>query len=125
MKKLEKRLFESSSKGSDGEESDKESNCSEDSDDERIKKMESSFGPMSVEHIQSLIANTIKAQLGEGSHKTHLYTKSYTKRNDVLLMLHEYQPPKFNQFDGKGNPNSTSLTLLKRAVMLVLREIGR
>ena len=40
MKKLEKRLFESSSKGSDGEESDKESNRSEDSDDERMKKKE-------------------------------------------------------------------------------------
>ena len=49
MKKLEKRVFESSSNGLDGEESDKESNCSEDSDDERIKKKESSLGSMSIE----------------------------------------------------------------------------
>jgi len=61
VKKLEKRLFESSSKGLDGEESDKESNRSEDFDDKRIKKKESSLGSMSVEHIQSLIANAVKA----------------------------------------------------------------
>ena len=61
MKKLEKRLFESSSKGSDGEESDKESNRSEDSDDECMKKKESSLGLISVEQIQSLIMNAVKA----------------------------------------------------------------
>ena len=44
MKKLEKWLFESSSKGSDGEESKR----SEDSDDERMKKKESSLASMSV-----------------------------------------------------------------------------
>ena len=51
MKKLEKRLFESSSKGSDGEQFDKESNRSEDSDDERIKKKESSLASMSIEPV--------------------------------------------------------------------------
>jgi len=34
----------------------------------------------------------------------HLYTKPYTKRIDALCIPHGYQPPKFNQFDGKGNP---------------------
>ena len=61
MKKLEKRLFESSTKGSDSEESDMESNRSEDSNDKHIKKKESSVGSMSIEQIQSLIANTVKA----------------------------------------------------------------
>jgi len=96
MKKLEKRPFESSSKGSDGQESDKESNRSEDSDDEHIKKKESSLASMSIEHIQSLIANVVKAQLGGRPRKMHLYTKPYTKRIDVLRMPHGYQPPKFN-----------------------------
>jgi len=59
---------------------------------------------MSVELIQNLIANAVKAQLGGESHKTHLYTKPYTKRIDALCMPHGYQPPKFNQFDGKDNP---------------------
>jgi len=59
---------------------------------------------MSVEQIQSLITNAVKAQLGEGSRKTNLYTKPHTKRIDLLRMPHGYQLPKFNQFDGKGNP---------------------
>jgi len=45
-----------------------------------------SLGSMSVEQIQSLIANAVKAQLGEKSCKTHLYTKPYTKRIDALRM---------------------------------------
>jgi len=63
-----------------------------------------SLGSMSIEQIHSLIANAVKAQLGGGSYKTHLYTKPYTKRIDALSMPCGYQPPKFNQFDGKGNP---------------------
>jgi len=59
---------------------------------------------MSVEQIQSLNANAVKAQLGEESCKTHVYTKPYTKRIDALRMPRSYQPPKFNQFHGKGNP---------------------
>jgi len=50
MKKLEKRPSNFSTKGLDGKESDKEPNCSEEFDDEHLKK-ESSLGSMSVEHI--------------------------------------------------------------------------
>ena len=63
-----------------------------------------SSGSMTIEQIQDLIANAVKVQLGEGSRRTHLYTKPYTKRVDALRMPHGYQPPKFQQFDGKGNP---------------------
>jgi len=45
----------------DGEESDKESNRSKDFDDEQIKKKKSSLGSMSIEQIQSLIVNVVKA----------------------------------------------------------------
>jgi len=48
-----------------------------------------------VEQIQDLIANAVKAQLGEGTRKTHLYTMPYTKRVDVLCIPHGYQPLKF------------------------------
>jgi len=51
-----------------------------------------------------LIANAVKAQLGGGVRKTHLNTKAGIKRVDVLCILHGYQPPKFQQFDGKGSP---------------------
>ena len=104
MKKLEKKSSEDSNKGLGAEDSNKESNHIEESDDEHKARKDSSLGSMSVEQIQSLIANAVKTQLGGGSHKTHLYTKPYTKRIDALRMPHGYQPPKFNQFDGKGNP---------------------
>jgi len=104
MKLLEKKSSEASNKDSDEEDPDKESNRAEESDDERKVRKDRSLGSMSVEQIQSLIANVIKAQLGGVSHKTHLYTKPYTKRIDTLRMPHGYQPPKFNHFDGKGNP---------------------
>ena len=103
-KKLEKKFSEASNKGSGAEDSDKESHHSEESDNDRKAKKDCSLSSMSVEQIQSLIANAVKAQLGGGSHKTHLYTKPYTKRIDALRMPHGYQPPKFNKFDGKGNP---------------------
>jgi len=59
---------------------------------------------MTCEQIQELIANAVKTQLGISSRKSHLYIKPYTKRIDALRMSYGYQPPKFNQFDGKGNP---------------------
>jgi len=51
-----------------------------------------------------LITNAVKAQLEGGGRKTHLYAKSYTKRVHALYMRCGYQPPKFQQFDAKGNP---------------------
>ena len=59
---------------------------------------------MTIEQIQDLMANAVKAQLGEGSRRTLLYTKPYTKMVDALRMPHGYQPTKLQQFDGKGNP---------------------
>jgi len=59
---------------------------------------------MTIEQIQDLIANTVKPQLGLGVRKTHLYPKPYIKRVDALYILCGYQPPKLQQFDGKGNP---------------------
>jgi len=59
---------------------------------------------MTMEQIKDLIANAVRAQLGEGSRRTLLYTKSYTKRVDALRMPYGYQHSKFQQFDGKDNP---------------------
>jgi len=87
---LIKKSSEASSKGSGAEYSDKESNHSEESDDKRKAKKDHSLGSMFVEQIQNLIANVVKAQLEGGSHKTHLYTRPYTKRIDALRMPHGY-----------------------------------
>ncbi|KAA0059770.1 retrotransposon gag protein [Cucumis melo var. makuwa] len=51
-----------------------------------------------------MIANSIKTQYGGSAQTFSLYSKPYTKRIDNLRMPNGYQPPKFQQFDGKGNP---------------------
>ena len=67
-------------------------------------KNDGSLGLMAAEQIRHLIANAVKAQLGEGVWKIHLYIKPYTKRVDTRCMSLDYQPLKFQQFYRKGNP---------------------
>ena len=108
-RKLEKRSAQSSSKDSESEDAGKVSVQIEASDNEKQPKKGITFknikssGSMTIEQIQDLIANTVKAHLGEGLHITHLNTKLYTRRVDALCLPHGYQPPKFQQFDRKGN----------------------
>ena len=59
---------------------------------------------ISVQQLQDLITNTIRAQYGGSSTSSLIYSKPYTKRIDNIRMPNGYQPPKFLQFDGKGNP---------------------
>ncbi|KAM2685923.1 hypothetical protein EV2_008878 [Malus domestica] len=63
------------------------------------------IGSFSIQQLQEMIANTIKAQYEGSSHDSVLYSKPYSKKIDALKMPRGYQPPKFMQFDGKGNPN--------------------
>ncbi|XP_012837904.1 PREDICTED: uncharacterized protein LOC105958447 [Erythranthe guttata] len=63
-----------------------------------------SVATLSVQQLQEMIANTIKAQYGGPSQVSPMYSKPYTKRIDALRMPVGYQPPKLQQFDGKGNP---------------------
>ncbi|KAA0050429.1 ty3-gypsy retrotransposon protein [Cucumis melo var. makuwa] len=51
-----------------------------------------------------MIVNSIRAQYGGPSQTSFMYSKPYSKRIDNLRMPLGYQPPKFQQFDGKGNP---------------------
>jgi len=109
-RKLEKWSVQSSTKDSESEDLEKVSIHTQASDNEKQPKKGitpkniKSSGSMTIEQIQDLIANAVKAQLGGGSSRTHLYIKPYTKRVDALRMPHGYQPPKFQQFDEKGNP---------------------
>ncbi|KAL0291857.1 UNVERIFIED_CONTAM: hypothetical protein Scaly_2616600 [Sesamum calycinum] len=53
--------------------------------------------------LKEFIEGTIRSKI-EGSSKSSLtYSKSYTPRIDSLKLPMGYQPPKFQQFDGKGN----------------------
>ncbi|KAL0456164.1 UNVERIFIED_CONTAM: hypothetical protein Slati_0955600 [Sesamum latifolium] len=54
--------------------------------------------------LKEFIEETIRSKI-EGSSKSSLtYSKPYTPRIVSLKMPMGYQPPKFQQFDGKGNP---------------------
>jgi len=69
MKRLEKKSSEASNEGTDEEDSDKEPNHAEESDNECKARKD-----------RSLASTLVKAQLGGGSHKTHLYIPSLTQR---------------------------------------------
>ncbi|KAM1112719.1 hypothetical protein ACFX2B_044934 [Malus domestica] len=61
------------------------------------------MGSLSIQQLQEMITNTIKAQYEGSSHTSLFYSKPYSKKIDALKMPRGYQPPKFMQFDGKGN----------------------
>ncbi|KAL0361614.1 UNVERIFIED_CONTAM: hypothetical protein Sradi_3845900 [Sesamum radiatum] len=70
-----------------------------------VKELQvSSDGVIPVDQLKEFIEGTIRSKI-EGSSKSSLtYSKPYTPRIDNLKMPMGYQPPKFQQFDGKGNP---------------------
>ncbi|KAL0458502.1 UNVERIFIED_CONTAM: hypothetical protein Slati_0477400 [Sesamum latifolium] len=63
-----------------------------------------SIAALSIQQLQEMIANTIKVQYGESAQNSSAYSNPYSKRIDALRMPIGYQPPKLQQFDGKGNP---------------------
>ncbi|TYK00149.1 ty3-gypsy retrotransposon protein [Cucumis melo var. makuwa] len=65
---------------------------------------ESSQTPVVKAMIKDMIANSIRAQYRGPLQTSFMYFKSYIKRIDNLRMPLGYQPLKFQQFDGKGNP---------------------
>ncbi|KAL7082182.1 hypothetical protein ACP275_14G083700 [Erythranthe tilingii] len=64
----------------------------------------SSDGLIHVDQVMTLISETIKDKLEGSSKSSSTYVKPYTPRIDDLKMPMGYIPPKFQQFDGKGNP---------------------
>ncbi|KAL0336577.1 UNVERIFIED_CONTAM: hypothetical protein Sradi_4869600 [Sesamum radiatum] len=57
-----------------------------------------------TDKLKEFIKGTIRSKI-EGSSKSSLtYSKPYTPRIDGLKMPMGYQPPKFQQFNGEGNP---------------------
>ena len=72
--------------------------------EEKPEQATALMGSLSIQQLQQMIANTIKAQYEGSSHTSMSYLKPYSKNIDSLKMPRGYQPPKFMQFDGKGNP---------------------
>ncbi|KAM2003997.1 hypothetical protein ACFX15_027502 [Malus domestica] len=62
------------------------------------------MGSLSIQQLQEMITSTVKVQYEGSSNTSGLYSKPYSKKIDTLKMPRGYQPPKFMQFDGKGNP---------------------
>jgi hypothetical protein len=56
--------------------------------------------------LKELIKEAIMDQVKSSVQPIYSYTKSYTQRINVLRMPLSYQPPKFQQFDGKATYNS-------------------
>ncbi|KAK4382831.1 hypothetical protein Sango_2835800 [Sesamum angolense] len=61
-------------------------------------------GLIPVDQLKEFIMGTIEDKLGGNSKSSTTYTRPYTQRIDNLKMPVSYQPPKFQQFDVKGNP---------------------
>ncbi|KAH6762391.1 hypothetical protein C2S52_019824 [Perilla frutescens var. hirtella] len=64
----------------------------------------SNDGFIQINQLKEFIEGAIKSKFNGNSKSSSTYSKPYTQRIDDLKMLPGYQPPKFTQFDGKGNP---------------------
>ncbi|KAL0340286.1 UNVERIFIED_CONTAM: hypothetical protein Sradi_4545400 [Sesamum radiatum] len=64
----------------------------------------SSDGLIPVDQLKEFIEGTIKSKIEVSSKSSLTYSQPYTPRIDSLKMPMGYQPPKFQQFDDKGNP---------------------
>ncbi|KAL0336717.1 UNVERIFIED_CONTAM: hypothetical protein Sradi_4883600 [Sesamum radiatum] len=73
--------------------------------DKSTKEIQISYdGLIPVDQLKEFIEETIKSKIEGRSRSSFTYSKPYTPKIDSLKMPIGYQPPKFQQFDGKGNP---------------------
>ncbi|KAL0322477.1 UNVERIFIED_CONTAM: hypothetical protein Sangu_1867000 [Sesamum angustifolium] len=73
--------------------------------DKSAKELQiSTDGLIPVDQLKEFIEGTIRSKIEGSSRSSFTYSKLYTLRIDSLKMPMGYQPPKFQQFDGKGNP---------------------
>ncbi|XP_059650361.1 uncharacterized protein LOC132296149 [Cornus florida] len=65
---------------------------------------DASITSLSIQQLQDMIVNCIREQYSGVPQSARIYSKPYTERINILKMPIRYQPPKLQQFDGKGNP---------------------
>ncbi|KAK4382613.1 hypothetical protein Sango_2856000 [Sesamum angolense] len=74
--------------------------------DKSAKELQiSSDGLIPMDQLKEFIEGTIRSKIEGSSRSSFTYSKPYPPRIDSFKMPMGYQPPKFQQFDGKGNPN--------------------
>ncbi|KAH7861150.1 hypothetical protein Vadar_022207 [Vaccinium darrowii] len=61
-------------------------------------------GLIPIDQLKDFILGTIKDKYDETPKSSSTYVKPYIRRIDLLKMSAGYQPSKFQQFNGKGNP---------------------
>ncbi|KAL0370509.1 UNVERIFIED_CONTAM: hypothetical protein Sangu_0369000 [Sesamum angustifolium] len=67
----------------------------------------SSDGLIPVDQLKEFIEETIRSKIEGSSRSSFTYSKPYTPRIISLKMPMDYQPSKFQQFDGKAiKPNT-------------------
>ncbi|KAL0428223.1 UNVERIFIED_CONTAM: hypothetical protein Slati_2997100 [Sesamum latifolium] len=64
----------------------------------------STNGFISVEHVKNTVNEAIAKTYETRVQVFKSYMKPYTKRIEKLRMLENHQPPKFQQFNGHGDP---------------------
>ncbi|WMV24915.1 hypothetical protein MTR67_018300 [Solanum verrucosum] len=71
----------------------------------KIKEIHiSAEGLIPIDQLKDFIIEAIEDKCESSSKYSLTYVKSYTQKIDNLKMPKGYQPPKLQQFDGKGNP---------------------
>ncbi|KAL0415901.1 UNVERIFIED_CONTAM: hypothetical protein Slati_3422000 [Sesamum latifolium] len=83
----------------------------------------STNGFVSIEHVKNNVNEAIAKTYETRVQVFKSYMKPYTKRIEQLRMLENYQPPKFQQFNGHGDSRQYITTLLKHAIILEPMEI--
>ncbi|WMV33645.1 hypothetical protein MTR67_027030 [Solanum verrucosum] len=63
----------------------------------------SAEGLITIDQLKDFIIEVIEDKFESSSNFSPTYAKAYTQRIDNLKMSKGYQPPKLQQFDGKGN----------------------
>ena len=74
-----------------------------------------SEGMTPLDCLKEYIEGTIKDNYEVCTKFSHMYDKSYTTRIDIFKMPAGYQPPIFQQFEGKGY---LKRTLWRHVIML-------
>ncbi|KAL0416421.1 UNVERIFIED_CONTAM: hypothetical protein Slati_3474000 [Sesamum latifolium] len=64
----------------------------------------STDGFVSIKHVKNTVNEAIANAYETRVQVFQSYVKPYTKRNEQLRMPENYQPPKFQQFNGHGDP---------------------
>ena len=79
---------------------------------------------VTTSQLKDLIKKAIKDQVYSVIQPSYTYAKPYSQKIDRLKMPGNYQPPKFQQFDGKGNSRQHIAHFVKLTIMLAPMEIS-